>query len=86
MKLGFTAFLLMAPLAFGCEQVGSDAWCEKLDGTPKTEWSFEDAGNYAKHCVLDMDSVCEKLEKKPKSEWTVEEVGEYAKSCAGRTK
>lgn len=71
-------------LAAGCERVGSEAWCETLEARPKAEWTFEDAGNYAKHCVLDLPSVCEQLDAKPKGEWTVDEVAEYAKRCAGR--
>ncbi|WP_160153853.1 DUF3012 domain-containing protein [Microbulbifer sp. ALW1] len=31
---------------------GSDAWCKKMDGIPKGEWSFNDAGDYTKYCVL----------------------------------
>ena len=43
-----TAFLLTA-----CEpKRGSEAWCKKMDETPKGEWSFNDAGDYTKFCVL----------------------------------
>lgn len=31
---------------------GSDAWCKKMDETPKGQWTFEDAGDYTKFCVL----------------------------------
>ncbi|WP_406827604.1 DUF3012 domain-containing protein [Microbulbifer sp. ARAS458-1] len=42
------AFLLTA-----CEpKRGSDAWCKKMDETPKGDWSFKDAGDYTKYCVL----------------------------------
>lgn len=33
-------------------QVGSDAWCEKMKERDKAKWSTEDAGNFAKHCIL----------------------------------
>ncbi len=33
-------------------QVGSDAWCEKMKDKDKVKWSTEDAGNFAKHCIL----------------------------------
>lgn len=33
-------------------QVGSDAWCEKMKERDKAKWSAEDAGNFAKHCIL----------------------------------
>lgn len=37
----------------GCSlQVGSDAWCEKMKEKDKVKWSAEDAGNFAKHCIL----------------------------------
>ncbi|MFD1217829.1 MULTISPECIES: DUF3012 domain-containing protein [Microbulbifer] len=36
-----------------CEpKVGSEAWCKKMDETPKGKWSFDDAGDYTKYCVL----------------------------------
>lgn len=37
----------------GCSpEVGSEAWCEDMEETPKGEWTSNDAGNYAKHCVF----------------------------------
>jgi hypothetical protein len=33
-------------------EVGSDAWCEKMKETDKGKWTAEDAGNFAKHCIL----------------------------------
>jgi hypothetical protein len=33
-------------------EVGSDAWCEKMEDTPKGEWSANEATSFAKHCVL----------------------------------
>ncbi|MBV7315295.1 DUF3012 domain-containing protein [Shewanella sp. NIFS-20-20] len=32
--------------------VGSKAWCEQLDKKPKGDWTADEAGNYAKHCVF----------------------------------
>jgi len=31
---------------------GSEAWCKKMDEIPKGEWSFNDASDYTKYCVL----------------------------------
>lgn len=31
---------------------GSDAWCKKMDGISKGDWSFKDAGDYTRYCVL----------------------------------
>jgi hypothetical protein len=37
----------------GCSpEVGSEAWCQKLDETHKTDWSTRDAASYAKHCIF----------------------------------
>lgn len=36
-------------------EVGSEAWCEKMDATPKGEWSANDAAEYARSCVLKLD-------------------------------
>lgn len=33
-------------------KVGSEAWCESMKNTPKGEWSVNEAGDYAKHCVF----------------------------------
>jgi hypothetical protein len=41
-------FLLAA-----CEpEVGTKAWCDMMDKKSKGDWSFNDAGNYTKHCVV----------------------------------
>ena len=84
MKLKLTFALLFAFALSACgEQVGSDAWCEKLDQKDKSDWTMEEAGDYTKYCVLHMDSEkwCEDLEKKPKGDWTANEAAEYAKNC-----
>lgn len=48
---GTTLGLLLVLL--GCApEVGSDAWCKKLKETPKGDWSANDVGGYAKHCLL----------------------------------
>ena len=39
-------------LAACAPEVGSDKWCENLAETPKGEWSANEAGDYAKHCVF----------------------------------
>lgn len=46
--LASTSLLLSA-----CEpEVGSEAWCDQMDEKPKADWSLNDAGSYAKHCVF----------------------------------
>jgi hypothetical protein len=70
-------------LLTGCDRIGSEAWCEKQSQRPKEDWTFEEAADYTKYCVLHMDPEkwCEKLEKKPKGDWTANEAAEYARNC-----
>ena len=49
--------ILMTLLCFGvlsgcAPEVGSEAWCNKLSEKPKGEWTANEAGDYAKHCLL----------------------------------
>ncbi len=44
----------LALLVFACSpEVGSKAWCEKMTGKPKADWSANEAADYAKHCLFD---------------------------------
>jgi len=46
-----SAFMLL--LVAGCApEVGSERWCEQMAETPKGDWTANDAGAYAKSCVL----------------------------------
>jgi hypothetical protein len=48
---GLAMFLCF--LALSCSPaVGSEAWCKKMNETPKGDWSANDAADYAKHCIL----------------------------------
>jgi len=53
-RIAATGFALVFSLGItACSlQVGSDAWCSKMKEKDKTKWSAEDAGNFAKHCIL----------------------------------
>lgn len=33
-------------------EVGSEAWCEQMKEKPKGDWTVNEAGDYAKHCVF----------------------------------
>ncbi len=46
------ALMAVATLAGCSPEVGSEAWCEKLDATHKADWSARDASAYAKHCLF----------------------------------
>lgn len=40
-------------LLAACEpEVGTRAWCEMMDKKPKGDWSFNEAGDYTKHCIV----------------------------------
>lgn len=43
----FTAFSLAA-----CSEVGSEAWCQDMKEKPKGDWTANEAGSYAKYCLL----------------------------------
>lgn len=45
--------LFAASIAPGCApEVGSEAWCEKMNETPKGDWSANDAAEFAKNCIF----------------------------------
>jgi len=48
--LGFALVLSLGLTA--CAPVGSEAWCEKMKEKDRAKWTAEDAGNFAKHCIL----------------------------------
>lgn len=47
-----SSVILLAALTACAPKRGSEAWCKKMDEIPKGEWSFNDAGDYTKYCVL----------------------------------
>ncbi|MDX1757756.1 MAG: DUF3012 domain-containing protein [Marinobacter sp.] len=45
--------LALGMLLAGCApEVGSEAWCTDMDEQPKGDWTANEAGDYAKHCVF----------------------------------
>ncbi|MCF8197499.1 MAG: DUF3012 domain-containing protein [Sulfuritalea sp.] len=52
----FITLALSAMLALtlgGCApEIGSEKWCANLKAKPKGDWSLNEAGDYAKHCIL----------------------------------
>lgn len=45
--------LSLGALLYGCSaEVGSEVWCKDLKEKPKGEWSANEVGNFAKHCVF----------------------------------
>lgn len=48
----FAATLLVTSL-YGCTpEVGTDAWCDYMKEKPKGDWSPNEAGDFAEHCLL----------------------------------
>lgn len=47
--LSIAALFMLA----ACEpEVGSPEWCDMMDKKPKGDWTFQDTGDYAKHCLV----------------------------------
>lgn len=45
--------MLLLLACWGCApKVGSQAWCERMDERPKSEWSAKNAADYARHCIF----------------------------------
>ena len=81
-------FLMIAiPFLFACTvEPGSEGWCKTKKEQPKVEWSMDDAGIFAKHCIIDGATIgsekwCANLKQKPKGEWTGDESKSFAKHC-----
>ena len=87
MKYQIIFAILAIPFLVSCTvEPGSEGWCKEKKEQSKTEWSMEDAGIFAKHCVIEGSTIgdkkwCENLKEKPKGEWTGDESTSYAKHC-----
>ena len=53
-KAGIIAMCIIALVGVtACApEVGSEAWCKQMDKKPKGDWSANEAGDYAKHCIF----------------------------------
>jgi hypothetical protein len=47
--------LLLSAACISCAKVGSDEWCANMDEKPKGDWTANEAGDYAKYCVIGLD-------------------------------
>ncbi len=43
---------LLAALGGCSPEVGSEAWCQKMEDTPSGDWSGNQATDYAQHCLF----------------------------------
>ena len=49
--LPLSALLILS--LWGCApEIGSEKWCANLKAKPKGDWSLNETGDYAKHCIL----------------------------------
>ena len=46
------AFGVSAGLSACSPEVGSEDWCNELKEKPKGDWTANEAGDFAKHCIL----------------------------------
>ena len=52
-KLFITMLLVTGTIS--CTKVGSAEWCADMDEKAKGDWTANEAGDYAKYCVLGID-------------------------------
>lgn len=48
----FSALVVVMSLSACAPEVGSDAWCKQMEDKPKGDWTVNEAGDFAKHCVF----------------------------------
>ncbi|WP_122055736.1 DUF3012 domain-containing protein [Vibrio sp. Evd11] len=44
--------LFLATQLMSCTEVGSEAWCADMKKKPKGDWTANEAGDFAKHCIF----------------------------------
>lgn len=48
--------VLMLAFGAGCSpEVGSERWCNRMDETPKGDWTLNETKDYARYCLLGDD-------------------------------
>ena len=50
--LALLSVVFLFTLAACAPEVGSDGWCENMKEKPKADWTANEAGNFAKNCIL----------------------------------
>ncbi len=52
-RLSLAVAMVLLTGLLGCApEVGSEAWCKKLDKKPKGDWTANEAGDYTKNCIF----------------------------------
>jgi len=49
MAVAITGLSLLSACA---SEVGSETWCTNMNEKPKADWTANEAGDYAKHCIF----------------------------------
>lgn len=44
--------LFVAAQLMACTEVGSESWCNDMKEKPKSDWTANEASDFAKHCVF----------------------------------
>ncbi|MDO6477751.1 DUF3012 domain-containing protein [Alteromonas sp. 1_MG-2023] len=56
MKKAVFALIALTFALSGCApEVGSKAWCADMKEKPKGDWTANEAGDFAKHCLFSDD-------------------------------
>ncbi len=50
--LALLSTVVLLSLAGCAPKIGSKKWCANLEAKPKGDWTLNEAGNYAKYCIL----------------------------------
>jgi hypothetical protein len=48
----FGIFVVLSFMAGCSPEVGSKEWCEEMDKKPKSEWTANEAKEYATNCII----------------------------------
>ncbi|TFH06833.1 MAG: DUF3012 domain-containing protein [Nitrosomonadales bacterium] len=44
--------IFMVMLTACAPEVGSDGWCANMNEKPKADWTVNELGDFARHCIL----------------------------------
>lgn len=46
------ALIVLFTLTACSPEVGSEAWCADMEDKPKGDWTANETGDFAKHCIF----------------------------------
>ena len=50
--LALILVFMLTGLSACAPEVGTEAWCKQMNEKPKGDWTANEAGDYAKHCIF----------------------------------